>query len=138
MVHTRGGSRLRPRIRFSTPEQEEQAPVPALVPEPVPEEPQGFRRYQTRMGPEPLHQCRRGDPGGPSPPSRPVNQARGSPHPLGLSRRLPRQQQRRPHRPSYRLPRGLGDRYSLGPRFRGTSDSTPEISMESLIMTSRR
>ena len=51
MVRTRGGSRLRPRVRFSTPEQAEQAPVSAAVPEPVPEEPQGFRRYQTRMGP---------------------------------------------------------------------------------------
>ena len=51
MVRTRGGSRLRPRVRFSTPEQEEQAPIPAAVLEPVPEEPQGFRRYQTRMGP---------------------------------------------------------------------------------------
>ena len=59
MVRTRGGSRLRPWVRFSTPEREEQAPVPALVPTPVPapvteavpEEPQGFRRYQTRMGP---------------------------------------------------------------------------------------
>ena len=64
MVRTRGGSRrLRPRVRFNTPEREEQAsvpasvpaPVPALVPDPVPEavleETQGFRRYQTRMGP---------------------------------------------------------------------------------------
>ena len=59
MVRTRGGSGLRPRVRFSTPEREEQAPVPAPVPDPVPapvpevvlEEPQGFRRYQTRMGP---------------------------------------------------------------------------------------
>ena len=51
MVRTRGGSRLRPRVRFSTPEQEEQAPVPTPVHEPVLEEPQGFRRYQTRMGP---------------------------------------------------------------------------------------
>ena len=60
MVRTRGGSRrLRPRVRFSTPEREDQAPVPAPVPKPVPapvpeavtEEPQGFRRYQTRMGP---------------------------------------------------------------------------------------
>ena len=63
MVRTRGRSRLRPRVRFSTPEQEEQAsiptpvpaPVPTLVPEPVPEvvleEPHGFRRYQTWMGP---------------------------------------------------------------------------------------
>ena len=54
MVRTRGGSRrLRPRVRFSTPEREEKAsvpaPIPAPVPEPVPEavpvEP------QTRMGP---------------------------------------------------------------------------------------
>ena len=61
MVRTRGGSRrLRPRVRFSTPEREEQvsvpapvpAPVPKPVPEAVPEEPQGFWRYQTRMGPQ--------------------------------------------------------------------------------------
>ena len=59
MVRTRGGSRLRPRVRFSTPEREEQAPVPAPAPAPVPkpvpeavlEEPQRFRRYQTQMGP---------------------------------------------------------------------------------------
>ena len=51
MVRTKGGSRLRPRVRFSTPEQKEQAPTTATVPDPVPEEPQGFRRYQTRMGP---------------------------------------------------------------------------------------
>ena len=59
MVRTRGGSRLQPRVRFSTPEREEQSlvptpvpdPVPSPVPEAVPEEPQGFRRYQTRMGP---------------------------------------------------------------------------------------
>ena len=59
MVHTRGGSRLRPRVRFSTPEREASAlapapvpaPVPSPIPEAVPEEPQGFRRYQTRMGP---------------------------------------------------------------------------------------
>ena len=69
MVRTRGGSRLRPRVRFSTPEREEQAPVPAPVPDPVPaqvpdavtEEPQGFRQYQTRMGtraPSPVPQRR--------------------------------------------------------------------------------
>ena len=59
MVRTRGGSRLQPRVRFSTPEREAPAPapasvpapVPSLIPEAVPEEPQGFRRYQTRMGP---------------------------------------------------------------------------------------
>ena len=59
MVRTKGRSRLRPRVRFSTLEREEQAPVPAPIPDPVPapvpeavpEDPQGFRRYQTRMGP---------------------------------------------------------------------------------------
>ena len=55
MVRTRGGSRLQPRVRFSTPEREAPAPVPAPapspVPEAVPEEPLGFRCYQTRMGP---------------------------------------------------------------------------------------
>ena len=60
MVRNRGGSRLRPRVRFSTPEREAPAPAPAPVPAPVPspvpeavsEKPQGFRRYQTRMGPQ--------------------------------------------------------------------------------------
>ena len=55
MVRTRGGSRVRPRVRFSTPERETAAPVPAPVPSPVPkavpDEPLGFRRYQTRKGP---------------------------------------------------------------------------------------
>ena len=55
MVRTRSGSHLRPRVRFSTSEREEQAQVPAPVPAPIPspvlEEPQGFSRYQTRMGP---------------------------------------------------------------------------------------
>ena len=69
MVRTRGGSRIRPRVGFSTPEREDQAqipapvpaPVPSPVPEAVPEEPQGFRRYQTRMGsraPSPVPQRR--------------------------------------------------------------------------------
>ena len=51
MVRTRGGSRVRPRVRFSTPEREAAAPVPAL----------GFIRYQTRMGPRapsPVHRRR--------------------------------------------------------------------------------
>ena len=68
MVRTRGGSRVRPRVRFSTPEREAVASVPAPVPEPeviapvpapepspvpeaVPDEPLGFRRYQMRVGP---------------------------------------------------------------------------------------
>ena len=66
MVRTRGGYRFRPRVRFSTPEMEEpgtssaagvhssglhtdtQLSVPPVA---VPEEPQGFRRYQKRVGP---------------------------------------------------------------------------------------
>ena len=65
MVRTRGGSRVRPRVRFSTPEREaaapepvpapvpapEPVPEPSPVPEAVPDEPLGFRRYQTQMGP---------------------------------------------------------------------------------------
>ena len=66
MVRTRGGSRFRPRVRFNTPEMEEpgtsaaaSAHSPdlhadiqlAVAPTAIPEEPQGFRRYQTRMGP---------------------------------------------------------------------------------------
>ena len=55
MARTRGGSLLRPRVRFSTPEREALAQIPAPVPSPVPkavfEEPQGFRRYRTWMGP---------------------------------------------------------------------------------------
>ena len=57
MVRAKGGSRIRPQVRFSTPERETPAlapipaPVPSPVPKAVPEEPQGFRRYQTRMGP---------------------------------------------------------------------------------------
>ena len=66
MVRTHGGSRYRPRVRFSTPEMEDPGTFgaagahspdlpavtqPALAPAAIPEEPQGFRCYQTRMGP---------------------------------------------------------------------------------------
>ena len=61
MVRTKGGSRFKPRVRFSTAEMEE--PSSAAVPE----EPQGFRSYQTRMGPRapypvPQRRCRRARP----------------------------------------------------------------------------
>ena len=66
MVRTRGGYRFRPRVRFSTLEMEEPGTSaaagvhspglhtdtqPTVAPTAVPEEPQGFRRYQIRMGP---------------------------------------------------------------------------------------
>ena len=77
MVRTRGGSRYRPSVRFSTPEMEDldtsgavgahspDLPIvaqPTLAPAAIPEEPQRFRRYQTRMGPwapSPVPQRRR-------------------------------------------------------------------------------
>ena len=77
MVRTRGGSRYRPKVRFSTLETEDPGTSaaagthsldlhadtqPALALAAIPEEPQGFIRYQTRMGPRapsPLPQRRR-------------------------------------------------------------------------------
>ena len=66
MVRTRCASRFRPRVRFSMPEMEDPGTSgavgvhspdlpavtqPTLAPTAIPEEPQGFKRYQTRMGP---------------------------------------------------------------------------------------
>ena len=82
MVRTRGGSRYRPRVRFSIPGMEDldtsgtarahSPDLPAVeqlvvAPATVPEEPQGFKRYQTRMGPRapslvPQRRCRRARP----------------------------------------------------------------------------
>ena len=86
MVRTRGGSRLRPRVRFSTLEREEQAPVPApsqtLYHLRSPR--QSLRSLRdsddTRLGwdPGPHHLCLSGDLGGPGPPSGPAHQARVS------------------------------------------------------------
>ena len=77
MVRTRGGYRFRPRVRFSTPEMEEPGTSaaagvhsqglhtdtqPTVAPAAVHEEPQGFQRYQTRVGPRapsPVPQRRR-------------------------------------------------------------------------------
>ena len=66
MVRTRGGSHYRPRVRFNIPGMEDPdtpgaayahspdlpaVEQPAVAPDAVPEEPQGFQRYQTRIGP---------------------------------------------------------------------------------------
>ena len=126
MVRTRGGSRVRPRVRFSTPEREAAAPVPAPEPSPVPEavpyEPLGFRRYQTRMGPRAPSQCLRGEPGGPGLPSGPALRASGpalrasgpalraqaSHHRLDRHHLQSHQQLRRHLHLSYHRPRGSG------------------------------
>ena len=92
----------------------------------------------TRHGwdPGPLHQCHRGDPGGPGPPSEPVLPDRVSHRHPGPSHH--HQQQRQPHRLSYPQPRGLGGPYSSGILSRGMYGSTPESSIESRTTTSRR
>ena len=133
MVRTQGGYRFRPRVRFSTPEMDDPGTSaaagvhspglhrntqPAVAPATVPLEPQGFRRYQTRVRPQtpslvPQRRRRRA-----RPPSGPGHQARGSPRCLGPSYNLP--ELRTAHRPIYPQPRGLGGHCSLGPRFRGT------------------
>ena len=146
MVLTRGGSRLRPRVRFSTLERQEQTPVPAPVPDPVPapvpeavsEEPQGFRRYQTRMGPW-----------APSPtPQRRSRRARSSKRARTLG--LGESSSSRPQpssaasaaeatsSPQLHLPPGSGGRCSSSTLFRGTSRFIRETSMRSHITTSRR
>ena len=135
MVRTQGGSRLRPRVRFSTPEREAPAPVPAPAPSPVPEaapeEPLGFRRYQTRMGPRapspvprrrvrrarPSKRARTSGPGESSssrPPSSPVALATEATSSPQLS-------------PASRIRR---------PMFVGMHDSTAESFIRSHIMTS--
>ena len=141
MVRTRGGSRLRPQVRFSTPEQEEQAPVPAPVPEPVPEpvleEPKGFQRYQTRMGPRapspvPWRRSRRARPSKMARTSGPGESSsfRPEPTPSPTTEETSSPQLS----PASRIRRPL----FVGTPIPGNVDSTPEISMESLIMTSRR
>ena len=112
MVRTRGGSRVRPRVRFSTPERETAAPVPTPVPSPVPEvvpdEPLGFRRYQTRMGPRapspvPRRRARRARPS-----NGPAHRAQVSHLLLGLHPHHSYHLQRRLRHHSCHRPRGSG------------------------------
>ena len=117
MVRTRGGSCYRPRVRFSTPEMEDPdtsraadahsqdlpaVEQPTLAPAAIPEEPQGFQRYQTRMGPQaptlvPQRRRRRVRPS-----KRARTSGRGSPLDLGSSSHLP--QLMRAHHPSFYKP----------------------------------
>ena len=133
MVRTRGGSRFRPRVRFSTPEMEDPGTSgaagvhspdlptvtqPTLAPAATPEEPHGFRWYQTRMGPRahspvPQRQRRRARPSkrartlGPGESSRSRPEPSPPPTEEGSS-------------PRYHRPRGLGAHCSPITRFRGT------------------
>ena len=93
---------------------------------------------ETRHGwdPGPFHQCHRGELGGPNPLSELVLQDRGSPRHPGPSHH--HQQQRRPHLPSYHMPRGSGGLYSSGILSRGMSGFTRGIFMESRTTTPRR
>ena len=94
MLRTRGGSLIRPPVRFSTPEREEKAPAPAPAPPPIPspvpdavlEEPQGFRRYQNSMGPRapspvPHRRYRRARPSKRASKSGPGESSSSTPHP---------------------------------------------------------
>ena len=133
MVRTRGGSRYRPRVRFSTAEMEDPhtsravgahspnlsaVAQPTLAPAAIPEEPQRFWRYQTRMGPrapspEPQRRCRRARPS-----KRARTSGQGIPLDFGPNRHHP--QLMRAHHPSFHQLRGLGVPCSPVTRFRGT------------------
>ena len=146
MVRTRGGSHLRPRVRFITPsgrsrpqfqlrtrpQYQLQSPRQSL------RSLKGSRGTRHGWDPGPLHQYHSGDLGGPGPPSEPVLQSRGSPHPLGHSRRLLHQLQRRHLRHSFPQPRGSGGPYSSGILSRVMSGYTRGIFIESHTMMSRR
>ena len=131
MVRTRGGSRYRPRVRFSTPEMKDPgtsgaagAHSPDLPTETQPAQLPYLRslRDSGDIIPEwdlrPLLRYLRDDAGGLDPPSGPRHHARGSLQDLGLSRHLP--QLMRAHHSSYHRPRGLGAPCSPATRFRGT------------------
>ena len=128
MVRTRDGSRIRPRFRFSIQRWRIRPQLPSR------RSLNGSGDIRPGWDPGPLPQCRRDDLGGPSPPTGPGHQTRGSPRHLGLSHRLP-QHQRRAHRPIYRRPRGSGSHCLLGPRYRGTWIYAPGIFMESHFKT---
>ena len=140
MVRTRGGSSLIPRVRFSTPEREEQAPVPPPVPEPVPEavpeEPQGFRRYQTRMGPRapslvPQRRSRRARPSKRARTSGPGESSSSRPEPSPSTAEATSSPQLSP---ASRIRRPL----FVGNPILGMYGSIVESSMESRTTTSQR
>ena len=136
MVRTRGGSRVRPRVRFSTPEREAAALVPAPVPEPevavpapvsepeaaapvpapepspvpgaVPDEPLGSDVTRRGWDLEPHPQCLRGELGGPGLPSGLALRAQASHHHLDRHHHHQQQQLRRHIHLSYHEPRGSG------------------------------
>ena len=112
MVRTRGGSCVRPRVRFSTPERETTTPVPAPVPSPVPRPyltslwDSDVIRHGWDLGPHP--QCPGGELGGPGPPSGPALRAQVSHHLLGLHHHQSHHLLRRHPHLSYHQPHGSG------------------------------
>ena len=142
MVRTRGGSRLRPRVRFSTPERVASAPapapVPSSVPEAVPEEPQGFRRYQTRMGPRapspvPQRRVRRARPSKWARTSGPGESSSSRPQP-SLVTSAAEATSSPQLSPALRIRRPL----FVGTPFRGMCDSIVDRSIKSRTTTSPR
>ena len=91
VVRTRGGSRIRPRVRFSTPEREAPAQLRSLLQYHQLSPRQYLRSLRdfvdTRHGwdPGPHPRYLRGELGGPGPPSGPAHRAQASHLPLGCS-----------------------------------------------------
>ena len=155
MVHTRGGHRYKPRVKFSTLEIEDAGTSkaadayyqdlsidaqPALAPAAIPEEPQAskppFRRYQTRMGPRapspvPQRRRRRAQPSKRSWTSGPGESSRSRPEPSPPP-------VDEVHRPGYHWPRGSGAPCSLVIRFRGTWICMPGTFIGSYITIYQR
>ena len=119
MVRTRGCSRFRPRVRFSTPKMEDpdtsgdvgaHSPDLPTVAKPT-LAPAAFEMSLRDSGhitrgwdPGPLPRCLRDEAGGSCSPSGPGHQARGSPRDLDPSRHLPKLM--RAHPPNFQQPRG--------------------------------
>ena len=145
MVRTRGGSRLRQRVRFSTLEREEQPQFqlrsrPQYQLQSLRQSLRSLRdSNDTRLGWDPgsRHLCLSGDLGGPGPPRGAVHQARVSHPHSGLNHRQPHPQRRLHFHCSCHLPPGLGGRCLSGTPFRGMLHYTRATSIRSLTTMSR-
>ena len=144
MVRTRGGSRLRPRVR-SVHLSERPQPQLRSRPQYHHRSPRQYLRSlrdfvdtRNEWDPGPHRLCLRGDLGGPGPPSGLAHRAQASHLPLGLSHHQSHRLQTRHHHLSYRLPLESGGRYSYGTPFRGMHGSIAERSFRSRTTMSQR